>query len=336
MNTPALRVFSTCPASNLVTGDYRHAARQAAQWSERAGCEGILVYTDNGLLDPWLVAHEILDVTDALSPLIAVQPVYMHPYTVAKMVATFWSLRRRRICLNMVAGGFTNDLRALDDQTSHDRRYDRLVEYGSIVMSLLRGETVTSEGEFYRARNLRLTPGLPKEFVPLLTVSGSSDAGMQAAKRLGAIAIEYPRPAAEYQDGEAVAGHTDVRGIRIGIIARDDADEAWRVARARFPEDRKGRITHELAMKTSDSHWHRQLSRASAAASQNVSPYWLVPFENYKTFCPYLVGDYGTVADELSRYVRSGYGTIILDVPASPEEMDHIGVALRAVATPGV
>jgi len=44
----------------------------------------------------------------------------------------------------------------------------------------------------------------------------------------------------------------------------------------------------------------------------------MVPFENYKTFCPYLVGSYDRVADEIARYVGVGYRTIILDVPASP------------------
>ena len=97
------------------------------------------------------------------------------------------------------------------------------------------------------------------------------------------------------------------------------------MARARFPEDRKGQLTHQLAMRVSDSHWHRQLSELGNAG--NESPYWTVPFENYKTFCPYLVGSYDRVADEIARYVGVGYRTIILDVPASPAELEHIGVA---------
>jgi len=43
-------------------------------------------------------------------PLVAVQPVYMHPYSVAKMVSTLAFLHQRRVFLNMVAGGFKNDL----------------------------------------------------------------------------------------------------------------------------------------------------------------------------------------------------------------------------------
>jgi alkanesulfonate monooxygenase len=155
---------------------------------------------------------------------------------------------------------------------------------------------------------------------------------MEAARRLGAVAIEYPRPVAQYkEEGAPITGDLS-RGIRVGIIARPTSERAWRVAHERFPPDRRGRITHELAMKVSDSQWHRQLSETAVAARSEDGPYWLVPFENYKTFCPYLVGDYETVAGELSRYVRAGCETIILDVPASPEEMEHVGAALRSVA----
>ncbi len=58
----------------------------------------------------------------------------------------------------------------------------------------------------------------------------------------------------------------------------------------------------------------------------------MVPFENYKTFCPYLVGSYERVADEIARYVGVGYRTIILDVPASLEELEHIGVVCECAA----
>ena len=50
----------------------------------------------------------------------------------------------RDVYLNMVAGGFSNDLVSLDDATPHDRRYDRLVEYAKIVMRLLSSEAPVS------------------------------------------------------------------------------------------------------------------------------------------------------------------------------------------------
>src|ERR1700692_1380698 len=135
-----IEIFSTTPQSkDFPRETYLQQVIDVATWSEEAGCTAILVYTDNSIVDPWLVAHIILQNTKRLCPLVAIQPVYMHPYSVAKMVASFGHLYGRRIYLNMVAGGFKNDLVALNDSTPHDERYTRLVEYTTIIMGLLRG-----------------------------------------------------------------------------------------------------------------------------------------------------------------------------------------------------
>jgi alkanesulfonate monooxygenase len=326
----SIELFSTCPPSNRVDReDYVRTIVDVARWSERYGCKGILVYTDNSLIDPWLVAHIIVQQTKALCPLVAVQPVYTHPYTVAKLVTSFAHLYGRRLYLNMVAGGFTQDLTALNDPTPHDRRYDRLREYTLIIRRLLtEGSAATFRGEFYAVERLKLTPSLPPELYPGIFVSGSSDAGLAAARAMGATAIEYPKPAREYAD--ATLHNPAGSGIRVGIIAREADTDAWTVARERFPEDRKGQITHQLAMKVSDSVWHKQLSQSETDITG--SPYWLVPFQNYKTFCPYLVGSYRRVGDELARYISVGYRSFILDVPPNAEELEHINAAFTEAA----
>ncbi len=324
---PGVALFSTCSASaGLEPSAFRRRIVDIAHWSERHGCRGVLVYTDNSLVDPWVVAQTIVASTDALVPLIAVQPVYMHPYTVAKMITSIAHVHGRGIDLNMVAGGFVNDLRGLNDPTPHDRRYDRLREYTEIVARLLRGGPVTFEGEFYRIDRVRLSPALPPSLFPWIFVSGSSAPGLAAATALGAIAVQYPTPPGP--DGPEPVPEGTARGIRVGIIARGDDDEAWRVAHARFPEDREGQLAHELAMQTSDSLWHRQLSGADADA-----PYWLAPFRNYKTFCPYLVGAYERIGVELARWIAAGYRTFILDIPPDDEEFYHTRLAFERAVT---
>ena len=320
-----IRIFSTAPQSREVDRAlYLPKLIEIAQWSEQAGFEGILIYTDNSLVDPWLVAQVIIQNTANLCPLVAVQPLYMHPYTLAKMVASLGHLYGRRIYLNMLAGGFKNDLAALKDTTPHDKRYARLVEYTTIIEELLRGPgPVTYHGEFYTVDKLRMTPPLDAKLFPGVIVSGSSEAGMAAASALGAIAMKYPQ-ATEQEAGYDKAVDS---GIRVGIIAREISEEAWSIAHARFPGDRKGQLTHQLAMKTSDSQWHKQLSQLAETSKTNGSPYWLWPFENYNTFCPYLVGSHENVAVELSKYIAQGFRTFILDIPQSAEELHHTNLA---------
>ena len=319
-------VFSTCPQSREGLGPgYVQRVVDVARWSEAAGCEGMLIYTDNGIVDPWLVAQLVVQSTDRLAPLVAVQAAYMHPFTAANIVATLGHLYGRRLYLNLVAGGFRNDLLALNDPTPHDERYARTCEYAQLITRLLAGETVTFTGRYYSVTNLRLAAGLPEHLRPGLMMSGSSPAGLQAAREIDALAVKYPkRPADESPQ------HGEDSGIRVGIVARATAQEAWQVAHARFPEDRKGQLAHKLAMKVSDSHWHRQLTELSATdGDEDEDPYWLWPFENYATFCPYLVGSYDRVAEELTRYMTLGFSSFILDIPPAEDELRHIGVVFE-------
>jgi len=195
-----LKIFSTCPLSaQAQPGTCIRELQEFARASEDAGYEGVLVFTDNSQLDPWLVSQIVLESTDRLCPLVAIQPAYMHPYSVAKMITSFAHLYGRRLYLNMVAGGFKNDLLALNDLTPHDERYARLLEYTTVIQRLLRtADPVSFEGRYYKVTNLKLTPPLPAQLMPGVLVSGSSEAGMDAARQLKATAVEYPKPPAEY------------------------------------------------------------------------------------------------------------------------------------------
>jgi alkanesulfonate monooxygenase len=326
-----IRLFSTCPQSKDVDQrDYVQRVVDISQWSEEFDCDGMLIYCDNGLIDPWLVAQIVVQNTQRMSPLVAIQPIYMHPYSVAKLVTSIGHLYGRRIALNMVAGGFRNDLTALGDTTAHDERYARLTEYTQIIRGLLEGSgAIELNGRYYSVTKLKMTPPLPRDLFPEIFVSGSSPAGMQAAVTLDATAVRYPQPA-EFEAAERQAVATGVRcGARVGIIARQDGDEAWRVALARFPPDRRGQLAHQLAMKVSDSLWHKQLSLLGDRPTSPDNPYWLSPMQNYRTFCPYLVGSYAEVGTELGRYVALGFRTFILDIPSSRDELAHTTEAFR-------
>src|SRR5262245_66154461 len=104
------------------------------------------------------------------------------------MVSSMGHLYGGRIYLNMVSGGFKNDLEALNDMTPHDRRYDRLIEYTAVIKDLLGSPLgVSYEGEFYKVDKLKMTPPLSPDLSPGILISGSSEAGLASSKAIGAV-----------------------------------------------------------------------------------------------------------------------------------------------------
>lgn len=324
-------VYTTCPSSHNVTAtEFRQRIVDVARWTEAAGCRGLLVYSDNSLVDPWATAQLMIDRTATLVPLVALQPAYAHPFTVARLISTIGFLYGRQVDLNLVTGGFAEHLRAIGDLLDHDERYDRLVEAVTIVKKLLTAaRPVTHLGDFYGLNGATVTPPLPAELMPRILLSGSSPACVRAQQALGVVRLAYPHAVEEYRSRpDALAG----TGMRIGIIARETSEQAWAIAYQRFPADPLGEQMHDMAAGLVESHWHRDLSAGAQSSAERQGAYWRYPFRTYKTFCPYLVGDYETVSELIAGYLRLGTTTVILDVPREEDDLYHAAIALKGAS----
>ncbi|MEK8173444.1 LLM class flavin-dependent oxidoreductase [Streptomyces sp. M19] len=100
-------VYTTCPSNHGRTAqEFRQRLADTARWTEDAGCRGSLVYNDNTLVDPWHAAQFAIDRTERFVPLVAVNPVYAHPFSTARTISTLGYLTGRRVDLNLVIGGF--------------------------------------------------------------------------------------------------------------------------------------------------------------------------------------------------------------------------------------
>ena len=64
-----IEIFSTTPQSkDRPRETYVQQIIDVARWSEEAGCTAILVYTDNSLVDAWLVSQIIIQNTQETLP----------------------------------------------------------------------------------------------------------------------------------------------------------------------------------------------------------------------------------------------------------------------------
>jgi len=319
-----LAILSTCPESDRCPAErYLGQIKRSARLAERAGHTALVIHSDNTLFDPWVVAQVVLQSTQRLRPAVTVQPLYYHPFATAKKVETFVRLYGRAPILNLVAGASRSDLMSLDDRTAHDQRYARVVEYGQLVKRLLSSrDPVQHEGSYYRVdRPAGLRPLEPSE-MPGILVAGTSDAGREAAVQLGARAVHLA-----VEDLPASEGETGPY-VRLGIVTRPEAAEAWEFAHSQFHAQPDRRMRHRLDLRWTDSEWQRRLL-AAADPAEGPGAYWMQPFSDGSSPCAYLVGDYRTVGRELRALFEHGVRGIVLGEPADALDMRHTMEVLR-------
>lgn len=334
-------VYSVTPPScgaDAAAGNYRTQLAQVAAASEKALWRGILVPHNLHDVDPWLVAGHLGTVTDSLVPLLALQPACTPPHLAAACAAAYATLYGRPIYFNFVAGAREDEMRQIGDDLTHDERYERLREYGDVLRALLNGETVDTESRFYTYRGLTLAPRPEVLAQCKIFIAGSSPASMSVATQIADVIVTHPAPHAEWRrdflEPLRATGYARGLGIRLGILCREDRDEAWELARQRFPETWIGR--QETLLKTrSQNTWSRKLAVRAIAqeadqhdAGQPPDPYWLGAFRTGRASAPFLVGDYGTVAERLAEYARDGVGSLLLNGCAD-EDFAHIRTAVE-------
>ena len=148
------------------------------------------------------------------------------------MAATFARHAPGRIPLNVVVGGEAHEQRAFGDHLDKDGRYARADEFLKVVRGLWDGQTVTLNGEHINVEEASLaTPPNP---VPPLYFGGSSQAAGPVAARHADVYLTWGEPPAAVAEKidwikklAADQGRQVRFGIRLHVITRDTADEAW-------------------------------------------------------------------------------------------------------------
>jgi alkanesulfonate monooxygenase len=326
MTNTRLRVFPAIPRT-LKAAQYIDELMRVARFSERNGLEGPLLFAGNDtLVEPWSMAQHILAQTAKISPLIAVNPLYMHPFTVAKFVSSFALLYHRKVYLNMITGTATSDLVGLGEQRSHEERYSRLGEFILILRQLLAStRPVTFNGTYYATNNLQLRPGMAPALMPEFLIAGQSDDARRVATQTGCLMMQMLPPNLEQG--------ISAPGVNFGIFARQERGQARREAKQLFQDCVEKRELLKYTMENTDSVWKRRLNEAGQNGELHKNGYWLLPFLTYQSDCPYLVGSYAEIGTTLRRFSEMNVGTIILDVVADEQELEHV---CKALASSGV
>jgi alkanesulfonate monooxygenase len=313
---------------------------QIARTAEQLGFVGALTPTGAWCEDAWLATAMLTEVTERLKFLVAFRPGLLSPTLAAQMASTFQRLSGGRLLLNVVTGGESAEQRAFGDFLDKDARYARCDEFLGVVRGLWRGETVSLDGEHVRVERARLSR-LPDP-VPPVYFGGSSAAAGPVAVRHSDVYLTWGEPPAQVAGkldwirGLAAAEGRDIRfGIRLHVISRDTADEAWAQAARLLKGISEADIAAvQAGLRRSESEGQRRMldlhggSRDGLTIAPNL---WAGVGLVRGGAGTALVGSHAEVADRIAEYHALGIDEFILSGHPHVEEAYWFGEGVMPI-----
>jgi len=216
--------------------------RQVAQAADHLGFEGVLTPTGSQCEDAWLVSAALAPATERLKFLVAFRPGFILPTLAAQQAATLQRINGGRTLINIVTGGDAIEQRTYGDFLDHDQRYARTGEFIEVMRRCWGSKPFNFEGTHYHVERAGLIrpfgwqpePDDPAAQEPAVYFGGASEAAEQVAARFVDVYLLWGEPpdwvAERVRRMTALAathGRTLRFGIRMHVIARETASEAW-------------------------------------------------------------------------------------------------------------
>jgi len=210
---------------------------QLAGAADDLGYEGVLTPTGAHCEDAWIATAALIARTRRLKFMVAFRPGLVEPALAAQTAATFQRLSEGRLLLNVVAGGSDAEQRGYGDRLGHDERYERAGEFLDVVRAAWSGEPFDYKGGHYLVEGGQLRQ--PPEPLPRVYFGGSSDPALDVAAKHADTYLTWGEPVplvaekiARVRELAAAHGREPRFGLRIHVLSRDTAEQAWRDADA--------------------------------------------------------------------------------------------------------
>jgi alkanesulfonate monooxygenase len=297
--------------------------RQIAEAADRLGYFGVLLPTGKSCEDSWIVASALLTATEQLRFLVAVRPGLQPPTVAARMTATLDRLSGGRLLINVVTGGDPVENKGDGIFLSHAERYEITEEFLHVYKALLAGETVNTSGKHIRIESGQLLfPPVQAPHPPLYFGGSSAEAIDVAAGTIDKYLTWGEPPAAVAEKIAAVRAAAQKRGrkvsfgIRLHVIVRETAKEAWDAADSliRYVDDQTVAKAQAIFARMDSVGQSRMAALHGGQRDKlEVSPnLWAGVGLVRGGAGTALVGDPATVAARMEEYREIGIDTFIL------------------------
>jgi alkanesulfonate monooxygenase len=205
---------------------------QVAGAAESLGFDAVLTPTGTWCEDAWITTAALLARTDRLRFLVAFRPGSITPTLAAQQAATFQRVSGGRLLLNVVTGGDPTEMARFGDRLDHDARYERTEEFIAILRGAWSGTPFDFAGHHLSVDGA--TVQLPPDPQPEIYFGGASPAAELVAARQSDVYLAWGEPPGmvaerveRMRELAAAEGRTLRMGIRLHVISRDRAEDAW-------------------------------------------------------------------------------------------------------------
>jgi alkanesulfonate monooxygenase len=312
---------------------------QIARSAEQLGFDAALLPTSSWCEDGWVMGAALSQVTERFRFLIAFRPGLTSPTLAAHQAAAFQRVSGGRLILNVVTGGDDSEQRRFGDHLSKEERYERCGEFLHIVRELWSGEPVTFRGRHYDIDEARV---IPAERWPDLYFGGSSAPALQVAAAEADVYLTWGEPPEAVADKLARVGAIaeakgrELRyGIRLHVISRDTAEEAWAQADKLLAGLSAEQIERsQKIQRASGSEGQRRMTELHGGRTDSleISPnLWAGVGLVRGGAGTALVGSHEQVADRIAEYHELGIDEFILSGYPHLEEAYQVGEGVMPV-----
>jgi alkanesulfonate monooxygenase len=311
---------------------------QIARAADQLGFEAVLTPTGTWCEDAWLTTVALSQHTERLKFLVAFRPGVISPVLAAQMAATYQRITRGRLLLNVVTGGDSAEQRRFGDHLDHDERCARTDEFLRVVRGAWEGRPYDFHGAHYQVDGGLVA--LPPEPRPQIFFGGSSPAAGPVAARNADVYLTWGEPPEQVKRktdwirGLAEAEGREVRfGIRMHVISRDSARDAWATADRLLSDlDEETIAAAQQALGRSESVGRQRMlalhggSRDELEISPNL---WAGVGLVRGAAGTALVGSHADVADRIEEYHALGIEHFVLSGYPHLEEVYWFGEGVR-------
>ena len=312
---------------------------EIARAAEISGFQGGLIPSFPSTDEPWVISSFLARETKTFRFMIPFQPGFLNPVVAARKTASLQRATGGRALYNIITGGGGPQQLWWGDSVPHDDRYTRTTEFLDVVRGVWRGGPFSYQGKFYQVEDAGLPDPLSQEEFPEIYFSGSSDAALASASKHADYYLSWLEPFDALRDKfKRVKERTDALGrkiktaVRVDILARPTAEEAWE-------EIRKGFANVDPAALARFQGTGEPSESVGAARQRDFRPTTINSYKDLITepniFSGFgllrggqtqgIVGSYEQVAERLDDLVQLGADSFILASTPHLEEAYRVG-----------